>query len=176
MSAPGLKQGPTTLAWRGLRVLLRRRVGVVLSLRPGVGSYNTAPIGTNVLLREARLAATEAMRAPGDASNGIICGSACAENRALCSRLSKASKDVNVLTGLPEISLLTERRIREVGALKARPVEAHLPRERRLVEADMRRERRLTKSASVRRSRCKFALCGSPSLRASTRKRNKEPG
>ena len=29
---------------------------------------------------------------------------------------------------LPEVRLLTERRIREVGALKARPVEAHRPR------------------------------------------------
>ena len=62
---------------------------------------------------------------------------------------------------LPEIRLLTERRIREVGSLKARPVEVHRPRERHLTEADTRRERRLTKVGILREGALpKFAYCG----------------
>lgn len=75
---------------------------------------------------------------------------------------------------LPEIRLLTERRIREVGALKARPVEAHLPRERRLVEADMRRERRLTKVGILREGRVtEVRSLREVHLIARPRKRNK---
>ena len=51
---------------------------------------------------------------------------------------------------LPEICPLTERRTREVGSLKARPVEAHRPRERHHTEADMRCERRLAKVGILR--------------------------
>ena len=54
---------------------------------------------------------------------------------------------------LPEICPLTERRTREVGSLKARPVEARRPRERHPTEADMRRERRLTKVGILREGR-----------------------
>lgn len=54
---------------------------------------------------------------------------------------------------LPEIRPLTERRIREVGALKPHPVEAHLPRECPPVEANTRRECRLTKVGILREDR-----------------------
>lgn len=75
---------------------------------------------------------------------------------------------------LPEIRLLTERRIREVGALKARPVEVHRPRERRLVEADMRRERRLTKVGALREGRVtEVRVLREVHLIARPRKRNK---
>ena len=56
-------------------------------------------------------------------------------------------------SSLPKISLLTELRIRKVGSRKARPVEAHRPRERRPTEADKCRERRLTKVGALRECR-----------------------
>ena len=75
---------------------------------------------------------------------------------------------------LPEIRAMTECHILEVGALKARPVEAHLPRERRLVEADMRRERRLTKVGILREGRVtEVRSLREVHLIARPRKRNK---
>ena len=88
-------------------------------------------------------------------------------------RTSKGRLNVREAS-LPEIRLLTEHRIREVGALKARPVEAHLPRERRLVEADMRRERRLTKVGILREGRVtEVRVLREVHLIARPRKRNK---
>ena len=172
---------PTTHPmWRGLWILLRglTQTGIVLLLFvPGVRVVQYRPERENVRsIKKLRLAAAETVRALRVRLEQVILR-ICLRREPCPPRLSlRAPKGrLNVReASLPEISLLTERRIREVGALKARPVEAHRPCERRLVEADMRRERRLTKVGILREGRVtEVRLLWEVHLIAGSRKGNK---
>lgn len=144
---------------RGLWILLRRltNAGVLLLLFvPGIRVVQHSTDRENERsIKKRRLAAAETVRALRARLEQVIlrirlCREPCPPQTPLQSLKGR----LNVReASLPEICPLTERRIREVGALKARPVEAHRPRERRLVEADMRRERRLTKVGILREGR-----------------------
>ena len=75
---------------------------------------------------------------------------------------------------LPKICPLAEHRIREVGSLKARPVEAHRPCKRHPTKANTRCECRLTKVGILRECRVtEVRVLREVHLIARPRKRNK---
>ena len=152
-----MNKGPTAHAMRrGLWVLLRRltNAGVVMLLFvPGIRVVqHSAERENERSIKKRCCAAAEAVRAL----------QACLEQVILRIRLrrepGRLQSLLQILKGrfniheasLPEICPLTERRTREVGSLKARPVEARRPRERHPTEADKRCERRLAKVGILR--------------------------
>ena len=166
--------------WRGLWILLRRLTdaGVLLLLLvPGtwVEEYGTERQNERSI-KKFRCAAAETVCALRAHFEQVIlrirlCREPCPLRLSL--RTSKGRLNVREAS-LPEIRALTERRIREVGTLKARPVEAHRPRERHHTEADIRRERRFAKVGILREGRVtEVRVLREVHLIACPRKRNK---
>lgn len=113
---------------RGLWILLRRltNAGVLLLLFvPGIRVVQHSTDRENERsIKKRRLAAAETVRALRARLEQVILRiRLCREPRPLQPPLQSLKGRLNIReASLPEIRLLTERRIREVGALKARPL------------------------------------------------------